>query len=84
VRWCPGSRLEELLLVEARSSAQQTIHHKSQPNKMEFRKNGFMKSINAQYWGCQLAGWGAYSAIGLTTEIPALSFQLSKLDQGHD
>jgi two-component system sensor histidine kinase AlgZ len=36
---------------------------------MEFPKNGFMKSINAQYWGCQIAGWSAYSAIGLTTGV---------------
>jgi hypothetical protein len=36
---------------------------------MEFVKNGFMKRTNAQYWACQIAGWGAYSAIGLSAAV---------------
>lgn len=37
---------------------------------MEIPKNGFMKRTNAQYWTCQIAGWGAYSfAAGLPTGV---------------
>jgi two-component system, LytTR family, sensor histidine kinase AlgZ len=32
-------------------------------------KNDFMKRTNADYWACQIAGWGAYSAVGLTTSV---------------
>ena len=28
-----------------------------------------MKRTNAQYWACQVAGWGAYSAVGLSTAV---------------
>ncbi len=36
---------------------------------MEFLKNRFMKRTKAQYWACQVAGWSAYSAIGLSTAV---------------
>lgn len=32
-------------------------------------KNGFMKRKNAEYWACQIIGWGAFSAVGLTTAV---------------
>ncbi len=32
---------------------------------MEIPKNGIMKRTNAQYWACQIGGWGAVSAIGI-------------------
>ncbi len=28
-----------------------------------------MKRANTQYWACQMAGWGVYSGIGLTTAV---------------
>ncbi|MFZ0594629.1 MAG: hypothetical protein WAM39_29500, partial [Bryobacteraceae bacterium] len=28
-----------------------------------------MKRTKAQYWACQVAGWSAYSAIGLSTAV---------------
>ncbi len=29
-----------------------------------------MTKTNAQYWGCQIAGWGAYTAVGLLSSVP--------------
>ena len=36
---------------------------------MKVPNNGIMKTLNAQYWFCQIAGWGAYSVVGLWTAI---------------
>jgi hypothetical protein len=55
--------------AKCRSSPQPAIHHKSQQRKMGMLKNWCMKRANAQYWACQIAGWGAYSALGMWAAV---------------
>jgi two-component system, LytTR family, sensor histidine kinase AlgZ len=36
---------------------------------MKVLNNGFMKITVAQYWVCQIGGWGAYSTVGLWAAV---------------
>jgi len=36
---------------------------------MKVLNNGFMKRTDAQYWVCQIGGWGAYSTVGLWAAV---------------
>lgn len=46
-------------------------NHSSQfaTGKDQTSENEPMNKTNAQYWGCQIAGWGAYTTVGLSTAV---------------
>jgi len=52
-----------------RSSEAATVHHKSHSKKTRMANNEVMKRRNREYWACQIAGWGGFSAVGLITGV---------------
>jgi two-component system, LytTR family, sensor histidine kinase AlgZ len=61
----PRSRVPELDVTERRfiavRASEETAHHKLQHKTFSRADNAFMKRTTAEYWACQIGGWGAYT-----------------------